>query len=362
MSTQQTPLYAEHIAAGAKMVDFSGWQLPIHYGSLIEEHHAVRKNAGVFDVSHMAIVDVSGSGATAWLQYLLCNDVAKLAHGQALYSCMCNENGGVVDDLIVYFLSENNYRLVVNAATREKDIAWFEKHKTDAVVLDYPTQTAMMAVQGPEAIERASGVLAAMGVQLKPNALKRFSAFKEGDWFIARTGYTGEDGLEITVPAALSVSLWRNLMAAGVVPIGLGARDTLRLEACMSLYGNDLDEAHTPIESGLSWVVDTSNEDRNFIGAAVMREQLANKSGERRIALKLLGRGVLRGGQAVQLAGKNVGVVTSGTFSPTLQCSIALARVSSVIDGNCDVLIRDKPVAAQAVGTPFVKNGQSNLS
>jgi len=350
-----TPLLEAHKLAGGKLVDFSGWQLPIHYGSQIEEHRAVRDDAGMFDVSHMTIVDLEGDGTRGWLRTLLSNDVAKLAHGQALYSCMCNEAGGVIDDLIAYCLSDNRFRLVVNAATREKDLAWFKEHQPDDVTLTIPENTALIAVQGPNALDKASTALAQVrGTGLDSGSIKRFYAQYDDVWFVGRTGYTGEDGVEIALPAEQARALWDALLEAGVKPCGLGARDTLRLEAGMCLYGLDLDETHSPIESGIGWTVDLDDDTRQFIGREVLEEQMQFGGRYVRLGLQLDGRGVLRTGQAVQLAGKDVGTITSGTFSPTRQQSIALARVNKRFQGHCDVLIRDKPIVAHVVPIPFV--------
>jgi aminomethyltransferase len=353
--SQQTPLYSAHLAAGGKMVDFAGYSLPVHYGSLVNEHHAVRQKAGVFDVSHMTIVDVTGTGATQWLRTLLTNDINKLDPGRALYSCLCNEQGGVIDDLIVYSLGEGNYRVIVNAATREKDIAWFEKHRADNVDFEVKDDLALLAIQGPEAVAIASDVLDEKGISGdKTSLLKRFSAWQTGQWFIARTGYTGEDGLEIAMPASAADAFWHKLVDKGVVPTGLGARDTLRLEAGMSLYGNDLDEQHSPIESGVAWTVDLADPDRNFMGRTVLEKQKLEGGRYSQIGLTLEGRGVLRQGQVVERDGIAIGSITSGTFSPTLEKTIAMARVNEVFEGSCDVIIRDKKYPARVIRVPFL--------
>jgi len=267
----RTPLYDSHVAAGGKIVDFAGYSLPIHYGSLVDEHHAVRQSAGIFDVSHMCIVDITGDNVKSWLRTLLTNDVAKLDNGSALYSCLCREDGGVIDDLIAYKMNESHFRLIVNAATQEKDLAWFQSNIVEGVFLNVRTDMALLAVQGPKAIELAANGLAHYGfdaVQLR--SLKRFSAVEENDWFVARTGYTGEDGFEIAMPNDKAAAFWEQLVALGVKPAGLGARDTLRLEAGMSLYGNDLDEEHSPVESGIAWTVDLKDTERDFIGRDVL--------------------------------------------------------------------------------------------
>ncbi|MEX1267053.1 MAG: glycine cleavage system aminomethyltransferase GcvT, partial [Woeseia sp.] len=252
----RTPLYAQHVAAGAKLVDFGGWDMPLHYGSQIDEHNAVRESAGMFDVSHMTVVDVAGKAAREFLRYLLANDVARLVDpGKALYSCMLNNDGGVVDDLIVYYVSDGNYRLVVNAATREKDLAWINAQATGFdVTLDERPDLAMIALQGPDARSMAAQVFPA-DVQATADALKPFHASDTGELFVARTGYTGEDGYEIILPAASAPDWWQRFVDTGLRPAGLGARDTLRLEAGLNLYGSDMDEVTTPLESGLNWTI-----------------------------------------------------------------------------------------------------------
>ncbi|MGB1111094.1 MAG: glycine cleavage system aminomethyltransferase GcvT, partial [Gammaproteobacteria bacterium] len=242
---QQTPLYESHLEFGAKIVDFGGWDMPLHYGSQVQEHHVVRQDAGMFDVSHMTVVDITGD-CRGYLSHLLANDVAKLkTPGKALYSCMLNEDGGVVDDLIVYFQRDDWFRMVVNAATRDKDMAWLEK-QTDGfdVHLNERSDLAMIAVQGPKAREKAA--IALGDVMAPASELKPFNAVECGDMFVARTGYTGEDGYEIMLPATNAADAWKALTEAGVAPAGLGARDTLRLEAGMNLYGTDMDENTSP--------------------------------------------------------------------------------------------------------------------
>lgn len=269
----KTPLFDTHVEAQARMVDFGGWDMPVHYGSQIEEHHAVRRDAGMFDVSHMLIADVTGAHARDYLRYLLANDVARLKEpGKALYSCMLNEQGGVVDDLIVYFLRDDWFRVVVNAGTRDKDIAWLRRHVgSHQVDIEPRTDLAMIAVQGPNARTKAAALIgdrAAAALELKPFFGRAFDA-----WFISRTGYTGEDGWEIMLPAAEARGLWQGLRTAGVAQCGLGARDTLRLEAGMNLYGNDMDESRSPLESGLTWTVAFEPSDRDFVGRAALESQ-----------------------------------------------------------------------------------------
>ncbi len=357
MSLKRTPLNPAHRAMGAKMVDFGGWDMPVNYGSQIDEHHQVRNDVGMFDVSHMRVVDLKGSNARGFLRYLLANNVDKLTQpGKALYSCMLLENGGVIDDLIVYFMKEDWFRIVVNAGTADKDIAWMKQqsaqHAPELDVTDHP-ELAMIAVQGPNA--RAKVWDALPGSRELTEKLVPFSAAEMGAMFIARTGYTGEDGFEIMIPAKAAPYFWANLAEQGVKPIGLGARDTLRLEAGMNLYGQDMDETINPLEAGLSWTVDLKSE-RDFIGKAAL---LASPSARKLVGLLLLDRGVLRGHQQVHTA-HGVGEITSGSFSPTLEKSIALARVPKdvQIGDQVQVAIRDKMLAAKVVKYPFARNGK----
>ncbi|MFC1777920.1 glycine cleavage system aminomethyltransferase GcvT [Pseudomonadota bacterium] len=353
---KHTPLYNSHIAAGARMVDFGGWEMPINYGSQIEEHNKVRQAAGMFDVSHMTVVDINGPQARHFLSYLLANDVAKLKNpGQAFYSCMLNEKGGVVDDLITYFLDETFFRVVVNAATHDKDMAWItsKAQAFDVVVTERP-ELAMIAVQGPVAREVVLALMvpkdAAVAAELKP-----FSAGQFGELFIARTGYTGEDGFEISLHAELAARLWSQLLAAGVAPCGLGARDTLRLEAGMNLYGQDMDESVTPLESALAWTVALKDE-RAFVGKHALMEQRVRGVESKLVGLVLQGRGVLRPGQRI-LTGAGDGVTTSGSFSPTLQKAIAFARIPKDATQSCQVEIRGKLLDCSIVRPPFARNG-----
>ena len=357
-----TPLNAVHRAAGARMVDFGGWDMPLHYGSQIDEHHAVRRDAGMFDVSHMRVVDVEGPGARAFLRAAVANNVDRLAvPGKALYTCMLAENGGVLDDLIVYFLREDFFRLVVNAATAEADIAWLgglRDSRAPSLGLRPRTDLAMIAVQGPNA--RAKVWTALPGSEAATSALKPFSAAASGDLFVARTGYTGEDGFEIVMPAARAEATWNALAAAGVKPCGLGARDTLRLEAGMNLYGQDMDARTSPLEAGLAWTVDLESP-RDFVGKTAL---LAAAPARALVGLVLLDAGgVLRAHQAVSTA-RGPGEVTSGTFSPTMARSIALARVpAGVAPGDVvEVEVRDKRLRARVVKPPFVRNGAVRVS
>jgi len=353
---QHTPLYEAHVAAGARMVDFGGWEMPINYGSQIEEHHSVRQAAGMFDVSHMTVVDINGSQARHFLSYLLANDVAKLTSpGRALYSCMLNEKGGVIDDLITYFLDERFFRVVVNAATHDKDMAWItlQARAFDVVVTERP-ELAMIAVQGPAAREAVLSLLPDNDVAAAA-AMKPFGAGQFGDLFVARTGYTGEDGFEISLPAESANKFWEQLLSAGVAPCGLGARDTLRLEAGMNLYGQDMDETVTPLESGLGWTV-ALKDDRSFIGKDALLEQKSRGVESKLVGLVLQGRGVLRPGQRI-VTDAGDGVITSGSFSPTLQKAIAFARLPKDATGVCQVDMRGRLLDCSIVQPPFVRNG-----
>lgn len=358
----RTPLYAQHVDAGARIVDFGGWDMPLHYGSQVEEHHAVRQRAGAFDVSHMTVVDVQGPDATTFLRQLLANDVAKLkTPGKALYSCMLTADGGVIDDLIVYHLGPRDYRVVVNAATRDKDIAWISQQSGPYdVSVSERADTAMIAVQGPEARERAATVLPApirdAALELKP-----FSALSADGLFVGRTGYTGEDGWELVMPASAGPQCWQDLLAAGVRPCGLGARDTLRLEAGMNLYGTDMDESVTPLESGLAWTVAWEPEERDFIGRGALQAQRDGEPMRRFCGLLLEGRGVLRNHQRIVVDGVGEGEITSGGFSPTLERSIAMARLPAGDYDAAQVDIRGKLKDVRVVTLPFLRNGKATF-
>ena len=352
----KTPLNAVHHAAGARMVDFGGWEMPLHYGSQIEEHHAVRRDAGMFDVSHMLAVDLQGADVKLFLRRLLANNIDKLKDtGKALYSCMLNEAGGVVDDLIAYYFSDTRYRLVVNASTAEKDQAWLHKQLSGFSVDITPRRDlAMIAVQGPNARAKVWQVLP--GSQPASEGLKPFFATELAEHLIARTGYTGEYGFEITLPAEMAPALWSGLADAGVKPAGLGARDTLRLEAGMNLYGNDMDETVSPLDAGLAWTVDLTSQ-RDFLGKSAL---LAHGSRAEFLGLLLLDRGVLRNHQTVKTA-QGEGEITSGGFSPTLAQSIAFARLPKgcAPGQTVEVSVRDKLLKAKLVKLPFVRHGKS---
>ncbi|GHE85878.1 glycine cleavage system aminomethyltransferase GcvT [Thalassotalea profundi] len=361
--TSKTVLHAKHLESGAKMVDFHGWEMPINYGSQIEEHHAVRQDAGMFDVSHMTIVDIQGADAKAFLRRLVINDVEKLnVAGKALYTGMCNNEGGVIDDLIIYFFTETDYRLVVNSATREKDLAWINQQAQgfNVTITERP-EFGMIAVQGPQAKAKVATLLNAEQTQAV-DGMKPFFGVQAGDLFIATTGYTGENGYEIVVPEAQAADLWQQLLDAGVRPCGLGARDTLRLEAGMNLYGLDMDESVSPLAANMAWTISWEPSDRNFIGRDALAAQKASGDQPKLVGLVLTEKGVLRSGLTVVTA-DGEGTITSGTFSPTLGHSIAMARVprSVKIGDTVEVEMRKKLVKVNVVKPSFVRNGQSQL-
>ncbi len=358
----QTVLFDKHLEAGAKMVDFHGWEMPINYGSQIEEHHAVRQDAGMFDVSHMTIVDVAGADAKPFLRKLVTNDVAKLTvAGKALYTGMLNEEGGVIDDLIIYFFNDDFYRLVVNSATREKDLAWINKQaESFSVEITEQPDWAMIAVQGPKAKEKVATILNDEQ-KAAVEGMKPFFGVQAGDLFIATTGYTGEAGYEIMLAPEKAAEFWQQLVDAGVAPCGLGARDTLRLEAGMNLYGSDMDETVSPLAANMGWTISWEPEDRDFIGRAALVK--AKEQGtEKLVGLVMEQKGVLRGGLKV-VAESGEGVITSGTFSPTLGFSVAMARVPAgvKVGDTVQVEMRKKLVDVQVVKAGFVRNGKSVL-
>ncbi|EFL6583464.1 glycine cleavage system aminomethyltransferase GcvT [Escherichia coli] len=330
---QQTPLYEQHTLCGARMVDFHGWMMPLHYGSQIDEHHAVRTDAGMFDVSHMTIVDLRGSRTREFLRYLLANDVAKLTKsGKALYSGMLNASGGVIDDLIVYYFTEDFFRLVVNSATREKDLSWITQHAEPfGIEITVRDDLSMIAVQA-------------------------------GDLFIATTGYTGEAGYEIALPNEKAADFWRALVEAGVKPCGLGARDTLRLEAGMNLYGQEMDETISPLAANMGWTIAWEPADRDFIGREALEVQREHGT-EKLVGLVMTEKGVLRNELPVRFTdaqgNQHEGIITSGTFSPTLGYSIALARVPEGIGETAIVQIRNREMPVKVTKPVFVRNGKA---
>ncbi|WP_029922903.1 glycine cleavage system aminomethyltransferase GcvT [Nevskia soli] len=355
---KKTALHAHHQALGAKLVDFAGWDMPIQYASQLDEHHAVRAGAGMFDVAHMAAVDLHGARAREFLRHLLANDVAKLkAPGKALYSCMLNPDGGVIDDLIVYFVAEDLFRLVVNAGTTDKDLAWLRQQAPAyGVEIRHRPDLGILAVQGPQARAHVEALLPPALAE-KTRALTPFSAAWEGELFVGRTGYTGEDGYELILPQVQLVQFWTTLQAAGVKPAGLGARDTLRLEAGMNLYGQDMDDSVSPLECGLAWTVAFTPEDRDFIGRKALEAQKAAPP-RKSVGLVLEGRGVLRAHMPVRAANGALGETTSGGFAPTMKGSIAMARVAGNAVGPYEVEIRGQWLPAREVKPPFVRNGK----
>lgn len=370
---QRTPFYQSHLDSDGKIVDFSGWELPIHYGSQIAEHEAVRTDAGMFDVSHMVVTDIVGADAKAWLQKLLANDIAKAKFvGKAIYSAMLNDAGGVIDDLIAYRMNEaeTEYRIVSNAATREKDLAQFNKVAQafgDVTITERP-ELAMLAVQGPKAIEKLATAKPAWALVLsglKPFVGKDLSDIEAKDWFVAKTGYTGEDGVEVILPEAQAGEFFTLLKANGIVPAGLGARDTLRLEAGMNLYGHEMDETINPYECGMAWTLAVKDE-RDFIGRKAMQDKqekaVADGTDMMQVGLVLEGRGVLREGMEVTLTNGKKGVITSGTFSPSLKQSIAIARIPTTTDTTANVDMRGKATEVHIISLPFVRNGKKQFS
>jgi aminomethyltransferase len=358
---KKTVLNAVHREMGARMVPFGGWDMPVHYGSQIDEHHAVRRDAGMFDVCHMTVVDLHGERVRDFLRYLLANDVNKLqTPGRALYSCMLNPEGGVIDDLITYYLADDHFRMVINAGTTEKDIAWLrEQAPAFGVQVEPRFDLGMIAVQGPNAREKA-GPLLPEGLREAAAALKPFHAATDGEWFVGRTGYTGEDGYEIVLPEAQTEALWRALAQAGVRPCGLGARDTLRLEAGMNLYGQDMDETVSPLAAGLAWTV-AMNDERDFIGRSALEAQKAAGGIPRFVGVLLEGRGVLRGHQKLFDGEREVGEITSGGFSPTLERSIGFARIAADAGEALTVEIRGKQLPLRVVKLPFVRHGKAQI-
>lgn len=361
---QFTPLHDTHVSLGAKMVDFGGWDMPVSYGSQIEEHHAVRNAVGMFDVSHMLNIDVSGAGSFDFLRHVLANDVARLTvPGKALYSCMLNPEGGVIDDLIVYFFAPDNWRLVVNAGRAGVDVAWLQAQAQQEgpgqVVITPRHDLAMIAVQGPHARETVWNVRS--GLKTQTESLTPFTAvFIEPDFMVARTGYTGEDGFEIVMPATQVVAFWNDLLAQGVKPCGLGARDTLRLEAGMNLYGQDMDETIQPAQAGLAWTVSFKDEARDFIGRqAISQDPKRNAF----MGIKLNERGVMRSHMKVRTE-LGEGGITSGTMSPTLGFSIGFARLPEGVQAGdpVQVELRGKWLPATLCALPFVRHGKPLVS
>lgn len=358
--SQTTVLYDEHIAASGKMVDFAGWLLPINYGSQIEEHLAVRQDAGMFDVSHMTVIDVEGTGAQEGLRKILANDIAKCKQpGTAIYSCLLNEEGGIIDDLIVYFLEKNRYRIISNSSTRDTVSAWLTLQLMRyECTLTMHDDLALIAVQGPKAIERLEQVFSPHQYVVMRH-LKPFQMVAFAGMIVARTGYTGEHGVEIMIPAERAANLWQDCLRAGIKPCGLGARDTLRLEAGLNLYGTDMNVDTSPLESNLTWTVDLSDPTRDFIGKDALAEVPADHP--ILVGLIILEKGIPRTGQVVW-GDEPIGEITSGTFSPTLSRGIAIARIMPKNLKSVEVDIRGKRVTAAVVPLPFVRHNQVKIS
>ncbi len=353
----RTPLYDMHLALGAKMVDFNGWDMPLHYGSQVEEHHHVRNECGVFDISHMSIFDIQGDQARAFLQHLLSNDVALLDVGSAQHSILLNEQGGVIDDLFI-FRTDTGYRLISNAVTRERVQTWLEQHaQAFACLVSWRNDLCLFSIQGPLARERLAGILSSSRANIVKN-LQHFSAAKDGDWFISGIGFTGEDGIEIMLPATQAIDFMNELVGAGISPIGIGARDTLRLEAGFNLYGFDINEQISPLMANMDHLISWQPESRDFIGRKALQAQLDSGITEKQVGLVLEERGVLRAGQPVRIDKQITGVITSGSFSPTLGKAIALARVPMHTGDRGEVEIRRKWFPVRIVKPRFVRAGK----
>ncbi len=357
----RTSLYAEHLALKARIVDFGGWDMPVQYTSVLEEHHAVRRAQGMFDVSHMTLLELTGPDVVSYLRRLLANDVAKLkTPGKALYSTMLDDNGGVIDDLIVYAPTPEQpelWRVIVNCGTHDKDLAWMQRQAASfRITLRERTDLAMVAVQGPLARATVAALLGSETAR-RIEALSVFQGIDAGnDWFIARTGYTGEDGLELMLPGSEAPAFWQRLLAAGVLPCGLGARDTLRLEAGMPLYGNDMSEAVSPLVSNLGWTIAW---DHDFIGKSALEAELAAGVKQQLVGLVLEGKGVLRAHMRVVVEGAGEGETTSGTFSPTLEKAIAFARIPVTDKTEALVDIRGKLLPVRIVKPVFARSGKA---
>ncbi len=352
-----TALHQVHVDSSAKLVNFSGYCMPLHYGSVVKEHCAVRDSAAMFDISHMCILEVSGERATHWLRIMLTNDVAKLDVGSGLYTCLCLESGGVIDDLMVFKLSDYHYRLYFDSARRHKNLTWLNGHLSSKVEINEIRDNAIIAIQGPDAISFTNLAMDALGLPLKVYELERFASVTCGEWFVSRTGYSGEDGLEVTLPSRQAEGLWKALAEQNVLAAGLGARNTLRIEAGFGLYGQDIDERHSPEESGIGRTIDINDADRQFIGRGVLEDHKRFGGRYFQVGLTLEGQGVLRRGAGVELVGQAIGQVTSGSFSPMRSAAVGLARVSRRFTGNCDVTVRDRLQTARITSVPFVPHG-----
>ncbi len=359
--TKETYLHDKHVALGARMVDFAGWHMPVQYTSIIEEHKTVRENVGLFDVSHMGEVFVSGKDSLAFLQKIVPQDISKLAYEKAVYCQLPNKKGGLIDDLIIYKLGINYYLIICNAARIDEDLNWMVRNKKglDVKIDNQSHNYSLLAVQGPKADE----LLRTMGLDTHQESFTIKPATICGrKLLISRTGYTGEDGYELLVENEFSEELWDKILeygaAYGIKPIGLGARDTLRLEAALHLYGNDLDENTTPIEAGLSWSVPKDKKE-DYNGKEVIMEQIQNGTAKKLVGLKMLDKGIARHEYEVYKDGEKVGVITSGGISPVLNANIALAYVKNdknICTGSIvQVMIREKLHNAEVVKRPFIE-------
>lgn len=362
VTLKRTPLYAEHVKEGGKLIDFGGWEMPVQYTGVIEEHQAVRTGVGLFDVSHMGEITVKGAEAYAFVQHLIANDVGKISEGQILYTPMCYPDGGVVDDLLVYRFASDYFYLVVNAANTEKDFSWMKEQASRfAVELEnISARTAQLALQGPAAEDVLQGMT---DVDLSQIKYYRFVTGKIDDipGLISRTGYTGEDGFEFYFAPEQAVRLWRRLLAAGekkgIRPAGLGARDTLRLEAKLPLYGHELSRDISPLEAGIGMFVKL-NKAENFIGREALIKQKEQGVPRKLVGLEMVERGIARAAYPIVKDGEEIGYVTSGSYAPTLHKNIALGLIQAkqaVIGEEVAVVIRNKPVSARIVPTPFYK-------
>ena len=350
----KTPLHNAHIQLGAKMVNFSNWEMPISYSSLIKEHNAVRNAAGIFDVSHMSVFDFDGGNQIAFFKKIFANDIKKIyKDNKAIYGALLNEEGGILDDLIIYH-ANNKFRLVSNCSTREQNKQWLEKYAVEfGVKVMERSDMGILAIQGPDALNK---ILEIKEIDAQVNTLQSFGCMFEGDKLYARTGYTGEDGLELIVPTQDINHLWDQALELGCTPIGLGARDTLRLEAGLNLYGNDMTINNHPYESNLGWTIDMSDKNREFIGKNALLSIDQSKS-QKIVGIILQDKGVLRSGYEITHE-QGKGVVLSGSYSPTLQSSIGLARVDQGYKENGKVMIRNKVLNIDFVSPRFLGQGK----
>jgi len=358
----KTVLHGQHKKNGAILVNFAGWQMPLHYGSQIQEHHVVRQDSGLFDVSHMLAVDIAGENAIHYLSFLLANNPQRLAQGKALYTCMLNNAGGILDDLIVYQLSQQLYRVVINAGNRLSDLEWMKKQAQNYSSLSIVERNdlAIIAIQGPHAISKASKAFSASQQSLIRD-LKPFQCIERDNWCIARTGYTGEDGLEVILPLQEAENFWQRLIDLGNKPCGLGARDTLRLEAGLNLHGSDMDATTTPLESNLAWTIAWDPIDRDFIGRPALIQQQQNLS-RKLVGLVLEEKGRILRKQQKIITSEGEGEITSGSYSPTLGSSIAFARIPYAHNEDyCNVIMGSRQYQVRIIKPPFIRRGKKTF-